>query len=65
MTMHLFTRREIGRLFHRAGLRPIEIRPIGVRADGRLCCPWFCARLRCYGYLIAARLAADQTRPFP
>lgn len=55
ITMHLFTRREITRLLRSAGLRPLEIHPVSHHADGRLCCPWFLPRLRCYGYLIAAQ----------
>lgn len=54
MPMHLFTRREIRCLLRDAGLRPLEIRPISLRRDGSLCCPWFFGRLRCYGYLVAA-----------
>jgi len=51
--MHLFTRREIARLLRQLELELIEVRPVS--ADGRLRAPWWFARLRAYGYLIAAR----------
>jgi hypothetical protein len=55
LTMHLFTRREIIRLLRAAGFEIAETRPLSLRADGRLRCPWWLGRLRAYGYLIAAR----------
>jgi SAM-dependent methyltransferase len=54
LTLHLFTRREACRLLKGAGFRIIEVKPIGVRAGGDLCCPWWFGGLRAYGYLIAA-----------
>ena len=57
LTMHLFTRREIVRLLQAAGFAIVEMRPLSLRADGRLVCPWWFGRLRSYGYLIAARKA--------
>lgn len=55
LTMHLFTRREVVRLLRSAGFEIVEVRPLSLRADGRLACPWWFGRLRSYGYLIAAR----------
>jgi ubiquinone/menaquinone biosynthesis C-methylase UbiE len=55
LTMHLFTRREIVRLLQTAGFTMVEVRPLSLRDDGRLACPWWFGRLRSYGYLIAAR----------
>jgi SAM-dependent methyltransferase len=55
--MHLFTRREITRLLRQSGMEIIEVRPLSLRADGRLRAPWCFGRLRAYGYLIAARCA--------
>jgi SAM-dependent methyltransferase len=54
LTMHLFTRREAVRLLSGIGFRVAEIRPLGLRADGRLPWPWWFGRLRAYGYLLAA-----------
>jgi SAM-dependent methyltransferase len=54
LTLHLFTRREVKRLLRSAGFRPVEVRPLGLRPDGRLPWPWWFAWLRAYGYLIAA-----------
>jgi hypothetical protein len=54
MPMHLFTRREARRLLRAAGFRVVEIRPVSLRGDGRLRCPWWFGWLRAYGYLIAA-----------
>ena len=53
--MHLFTRREIGKLLRSGGFDIVEVRPLSLRADGRLRAPWWFGRLRSYGYLIAAR----------
>ncbi|MFO0965451.1 MAG: methyltransferase domain-containing protein [Gemmataceae bacterium] len=58
LTMHLFTRREIVRLLRQAGLRLVEIRPVSLRRDGRLRCPWLAPGLRSYGWLIVARRGA-------
>ena len=55
LTMHLFTRREVVRLLRSVGFEVVEVRPLSLRADGRLACPWWFGRLRSYGYLIAAR----------
>jgi len=55
LTMHLFTRREIVRLLRSAGFEIVEVRPLSLRADGRLPCAWWFGRLRSYGYMIAAR----------
>ncbi len=57
LTMHLFTRREVSRLFREAGFAIDEIRPISLRADGVLRAPWWLPSLRSYGYLVAARRA--------
>jgi SAM-dependent methyltransferase len=54
LTLHLFTRREATRLLRRAGFRILEVRPVSLRADGRLRWPWWFGWLRTYGYLIAA-----------
>lgn len=55
LTMHLFTRREIAALVRDIGFEILEIRPVSLRADGRLRAAWWLGRLRAYGYLIAAR----------
>ncbi|HZZ78995.1 MAG TPA: methyltransferase domain-containing protein [Gemmataceae bacterium] len=55
LTMHLFTRGEIVRLLRMAGFTIVEVRPISLRADSRLACPWWFGGLRSYGYLIAAQ----------
>ncbi|MCS6852255.1 MAG: class I SAM-dependent methyltransferase [Gemmataceae bacterium] len=55
LTLHVFTRREMVRLLLRAGFRLIEIKPLGLRPDGRLPWPRCFGWLRAYGYLIAAR----------
>jgi SAM-dependent methyltransferase len=55
LTMHLFTRGEIARLLRSVGFEIVEVRPVSLRADGRLRCAWWFGRLRSYGYLIAAR----------
>lgn len=57
LTLHLFTRREAGRLLESEGFRIVEVRPISTRRDGRLFWPWLFAGLRAYGYLIAAAVA--------
>jgi ubiquinone/menaquinone biosynthesis C-methylase UbiE len=54
-TMHLFTQSEIVGLLRSAGFEIVEVRPLSLRHDGRLTCPWWFGRLRSYGYLIAAR----------
>ena len=63
LTMHLFTRREIARLLRSSGFEIVEIRPLSLRADGRLPCPWWFGRLRSYGYLIAARKPVGAGQP--
>jgi ubiquinone/menaquinone biosynthesis C-methylase UbiE len=55
LTVHLFTRREIVRLLGSVGFEIVEVRPLGLGADGRLPRAWWFGRLRAYGYLIAAR----------
>ncbi|MBI3824164.1 MAG: methyltransferase domain-containing protein [Planctomycetes bacterium] len=55
LTIHLFTRREIVGLLRSVGFDIVEVRPLSLRPDGRLACPWWFGRLRSYGYLIAAR----------
>jgi SAM-dependent methyltransferase len=55
LTLHLFTRREAVGLLQEAGFEIVEVRPISLRGDGRLCWPWWFGWLRAYGYLIAAR----------
>jgi len=54
LTLHLFTRREAVRLLEGAGFRLREVRPVSLRADGRLPWPWWFGGWRAYGYLIAA-----------
>ncbi len=58
LTLHLFTRREVMRLLKGAGFRIVEVRPISLRPDGRLRCPWWLGGLRAYGYLVAAERPA-------
>ena len=55
LTIHLFTRREIVRLLKSCGFGIVTVRPLSLRNDGRLACPWWFGRLRSYGYLITAR----------
>ncbi len=55
LTMHLFTRREIGKLLRSVGFEIVEVRPLSLNADGRLRAPWWLGRLRSYGYLVATR----------
>jgi len=59
LMMHLFTRREVGRLLASAGFELIEMRPLGLGPDGRLSNAWFFASQRAYGFLIAARRPAS------
>jgi SAM-dependent methyltransferase len=54
LSLHLFTRREAVRVLREVGFRLREVRPISLRADGKLLRPWWFGRLRAYGYLIAA-----------
>jgi len=54
LTLHLFTRREIVRLLRSVGFRIVEVKPISLRADGKLLRPFWFGRLRAYGYLLAA-----------
>jgi SAM-dependent methyltransferase len=54
LSMHLFTRREAVRLLRSAGFRLVEVRPVSLRADGRLPWPAWFGWLRAYGYLLAA-----------
>jgi SAM-dependent methyltransferase len=55
LAMHLFTRREVCRLLSATGFDVLEARPVSLRPDGRLRCPWWLPTMRSYGYLIAAR----------
>jgi SAM-dependent methyltransferase len=57
LTLHLFTRREAVQLLTRAGFRILEVRPVGLRPDGCLSCPWWFGWLRSYGYLLATTRA--------
>jgi SAM-dependent methyltransferase len=54
LALHHFTRREAVRLLSGGGLRVLEVRPVSLRPDGRLPCPWWFGGLRAYGYLLAA-----------
>jgi SAM-dependent methyltransferase len=58
-TLHHFTRREATQLLRDAGFDVLEVRPVSLRADGQLRCPWWFGWLRSYGYLIAARRLAE------
>jgi ubiquinone/menaquinone biosynthesis C-methylase UbiE len=62
LTMHLFTRREIVRLLQSCGFEIVEVRPLSLRDDGRLACPWWFGRMRSYGYLIAAKKRTSRDR---
>jgi SAM-dependent methyltransferase len=55
LTMHLFTRAEIVDLLRSCGFEIVEVRPLSLRSDSKLTCPWWFGWLRSYGYLIAAR----------
>jgi SAM-dependent methyltransferase len=59
LNMHLFTRREIVRELKAAGFQVQDVRPVSLRADGKMRYPVFLGRCRAYGYL----LAATTTRP--
>jgi SAM-dependent methyltransferase len=61
LTLHLFTRGEAVRLLRGVGFRVVEARPISLRPDGRLRCPWWLGGLRAYGYLIAAERPASSS----
>ena len=54
LALHHFTRREAVRLLTGAGFRVLEVRPVSLRADGRLPCPRWFGGLRAYGYLLVA-----------
>jgi hypothetical protein len=54
LTLHLFTRREAGRLLKKAGFRLLEVRPVALKPDGVLPSPGWFGWLRAYGYLLAA-----------
>lgn len=54
LTLHLFSRREILHLLKRVGFHVLEMRPVGLRSDGRLPWPGWFGGLRAIGYLIAA-----------
>lgn len=55
LTMHLFTRREIVGMLRACGFVSLTVRPLSLRHDGQLFCPWWFGRLRSFGYLVAAR----------
>ncbi len=55
LALHHFTRPELVRLLTEAGLQPVEVRPVSLRADGQLRRPRWFGGLRAYGYLAAAR----------
>lgn len=55
LSLHLFTRSEAVGLLRNAGFHIVEVRPISLRTDGRVRCPWWFGWLRAYGYLIAAK----------
>ena len=55
LTMHLFMRSEIIGLLRSSGFDVELVRPLSLRWDGKLCCPWWFGWMRNYGYLIAAR----------
>jgi SAM-dependent methyltransferase len=54
LTLHLFTRGEAVRILREAGFLVLEVRPVSLRADGRLRWAWWFGWLRAYGYLLAA-----------
>jgi ubiquinone/menaquinone biosynthesis C-methylase UbiE len=54
-TLHHFTRREAVGMLRDAGFAILEVRPVSLRADGRLPWPWWFRGLRAYGYLVAVR----------
>jgi SAM-dependent methyltransferase len=53
--MHLYKRGELRRLLRKSGFDSVTIRPISLRTDGRLRCPWWFGGLRAYGYFAVAR----------
>src|SRR5262245_16267504 len=53
LTLHMFGRREAVALLREPGFRVVEVRPVGLRADGSLGASWFLPGLRAYGFLIA------------
>jgi SAM-dependent methyltransferase len=64
LALHHFTCRNIVNCLQHAGFRIVEVRPLSLSAGGRLAWPWLLARLRCYGYLIAAERPASKNRHF-
>jgi SAM-dependent methyltransferase len=61
LTLHLFSRREAVRLLRSVGFRVVEVRPVGLRPDGRLPWPGWFGWLRAYGYLLAAEKTRSPT----
>lgn len=55
LILHLFGRNEICSMLKATGFQILEIRPVGLTADGRLKYPAFMSWLRAYGYLIACK----------
>jgi SAM-dependent methyltransferase len=58
LTLHHFTRREAVRLLQGSGFRIVDVEPVGLGPDGVLSRAWLLARLRAYGFLLAARKPA-------
>lgn len=54
LTIHHFTRRGAVGLLTAAGLRVLDVRPVGLAPDGRLPAAWWLPAVRAYGYLLAA-----------
>jgi SAM-dependent methyltransferase len=54
LALHLFTRREAGRLLRETGFGVREVQAVGLRGDGLLPWPRWFGWLRAYGYLLAA-----------
>jgi SAM-dependent methyltransferase len=54
LALHHYTQREIIVELRQAGFIVRDVQRVGLSKDGRLSCPWFLGRLRCYGHLLAA-----------
>jgi SAM-dependent methyltransferase len=54
LTLHHFTRAEIGRELRRAGFAIREFKPVGLSETGELLWPKIFSSIRAYGFLIAA-----------
>ena len=55
LVMHLFTRGELRRLLHEAGLKTERLVAVGHAADGALPQPWLLPGLRAQGFLVVGR----------